>query len=220
MFPAVIFDDFFENPDIVVDLANSLDYEIGDGAWPGIRTEELGKIKGLKSFADSVTDKILRMFYPDKQFGYYAKLGFQKVKGFHEDQFHVKNRGWIHKDSGRAIGGIIYLDKDPEEETGTSLYKNKQLIFPHSHEEDSCKRRWYTGKDVSDEEYHNLFYSNPTHFEETVKVKNVYNRLFMFNGNEYHGVQTYGSHDRTRLTLAFFITYVNHNTYPFPTIRE
>ena len=127
---------------------------------------------------------------------------------------------WIHKDSGRAIGGIIYLDKDPEEETGTSLYKNKQLIFPHSHEEDSCKRRWYTGKDVSDEEYHNLFYSNPTHFEETVKVKNVYNRLFMFNGNEYHGVQTYGSHDRTRLTLAFFITYVNHNTYPFPTIRE
>ena len=153
-------------------------------------------------------------------FCYYAKVVFQKVKGFHEDQFHVKNRGWIHKDSGRAIGGIIYLDKDPEEETGTSMYKNKQLIFPHSHEEDSCKRRWYTGKDVSDEEYHNLFYSNPTHFEETVKVKNVYNRLFMFNGNEYHGVQTYGSHDRTRLTLAFFITYVNHNTYPFPTLRE
>ena len=220
MFPAVIFDDFFENPDLVVELADSLDYEMGDGAWPGVRTEELGKIKGLKFFADSVTDKVLRMFYPDKQFSYYAKLVFQKVKGFHEDQFHVKNRGWIHKDSGRAIGGIIYLDKEPQEETGTSLYKNKQLIFPHSPEEDSMKRRWYTGKDVSDEEYHKLFYSNPTHFEETLKVKNVYNRLFMFNGNEYHGVQTYGSHDRTRLTLAFFITYVNHNTHSFPTLRE
>jgi len=220
MFPAVIYDDFFENPDLVVDLANSLDYEMGDGAWPGIRTKELGKIKGLKFFADSVADKILGIFYPDKQFAYYAKLVFQKVKGFHEDQFHVKNRGWIHKDSGRAIGGIIYLNKNPEEETGTSLYKNKQLIFQHSHEEDSCKRRWYTGKDVSDEEYHNLFYSNPTHFEETLKVKNVYNRLFMFNGNQYHGAQTYGSHDQTRLTLAFFITFVNHSTHPFPTFRE
>tara|TARA_B100000902_G_scaffold308993_1_gene298309 strand:+ start:235 stop:897 length:663 start_codon:yes stop_codon:yes gene_type:complete len=220
MFPSVIYDDFFENPDLVVDLANSLDYEMGDGAWPGKRTEEIARIKGLKSFADSVTDKVLRLFYPDKQYSYVAKLVFQKVEGMHEDQFHVKNRGWIHKDSGRVIGGIIYLDKDPEEETGTSLYKNRQLTFPHSPEEDSCKRRWYTGKDVSDEEYHNLFYSNPTHFEETVKVKNVYNRLFMFNGNEYHGVQTYGSRDRTRLTLAFFVTFVNHNNYAFPTHRE
>tara|TARA_B100000965_G_C19539492_1_gene734901 strand:- start:683 stop:1345 length:663 start_codon:yes stop_codon:yes gene_type:complete len=220
MFPAVIYDDFFENPDLVVDLANSLEFEMGDGAWPGTRTKELGEIKGTRSFADSVTDKVLRMFYPDKQYHYFAKRVFQKIKGFHEDQFHVKNRGWIHKDSGRAIGGIIYLDKEPEEETGTSLYRNKQLVFPHTVEEDSLKRRWYTGQDVSDEEYHKLFYSNPTHFEETVKVKNVYNRLFMFNGNQYHGVQTYGSPDRDRLTLAFFVTFVNHYTHTFPTLRE
>jgi len=153
MFPAVIYDDFFENPDLVVDLANSLEFEMGDGAWPGTRTKELGEIKGARSFADSVTDKVLRMFYPDKQYHYFAKRVFQKIKGFHEDQFHIKNRGWIHKDSGRAIGGIIYLDKEPEEETGTSLYRNKQLVFPHTHEEDSLKRRWYTGQDVSDEEH-------------------------------------------------------------------
>ena len=35
MFPALIYDDFFENPDLVVDLANSLEYKPGDGAWPG-----------------------------------------------------------------------------------------------------------------------------------------------------------------------------------------
>ena len=49
----------------------------------------------------------------------------------HEDKYHVKNRGWIHKDISRVIGGIVYLSKDPEEDTGTSLYKNKQLTFPY-----------------------------------------------------------------------------------------
>lgn len=220
MFPTVIYDDFFENPDLVVDLANSLNYEMGDGSWPGIRTEQLGEIEELKFFADSVTDKILRMFYPDKQYSYVAKLMFQKIKGMHEDQFHIKNRGWIHKDHSRSIGGIIYLNKDPEEQTGTSLYKNKQLIFPHNKETDSCKKRWYTGKHVSDEEYSSLFYSNPTNFEETLNVKNVYNRLLMFGGNQYHGAQTYGSIDSIRLTLPFFITFVNHLTYPSPTLRE
>mgnify|MGYP003118723532 FL=1 len=220
MFPALIYDDFFENPDLVVDLANSLEYEPGDGAWPGVRTRELAEIPGLKEFRDLFLSKLLRLFYPDNHYDTFAKVVFQKVDGMHEDKYHIKNRGWIHKDISRVIGGIVYLSKDPEEDTGTSLYRNRQLTFPHGLAEDSCKRRWYTKKDVSDEEYHDLFYSNPDHFEETVRVKNVYNRLFMFNGNHYHGVQTYGSLGKTRLTLPFFVSFVNHPSYSYPLFRE
>ena len=47
--------------------------------------------------------------------------------------------------------------------------------------------------------------------EETVKVKNVYNRLVLFNSTSLHAVQTYGT--KERLTMAFFNNYIQ-NTLP------
>ena len=39
-------------------------------------------------------------------------------------------------------------------------------------------------------------------FEETIKIKNLYNRLVLFNNNTLHAVQTYGT--KERLTIPFF----------------
>ena len=217
-FPTIIYDNFFDDPDIIVDFANSLEYEGGDGSWPGKRTDDLQNID--MSFKKYFIDQILLMFYPDKLYDWYAKVRFQKVESMHEDQYHIKNCGWIHKDVTDAAGGIVFLDKNPAEDTGTSLYKKKNIFFPTSKQIVDCKKKWYTGEDVSDEEYASHFHSHSGNFDETVRVKNVYNRLLLFNGNEYHGVHTYGPPDHTRLTLVFFITFVNHVNLNYPLIRQ
>ncbi len=218
MFPTIVYDNFFENPDLVVDLANSLEYKMGDGSWPGVRTDDIGYHH--LEFKKLIMDKICRIFYPDSNYQWYAKTVFQKVEGMHEDKYHIKNRGWIHKDKNRLIGGIIFLNKNPEEDTGTSLYTSKKVVVPYSDEQDSCKKRWYTGHDVSDEEYRNCFDSNSENYKQTLAVENVYNRLFMFNGTSYHGVNTYGSIGNTRLTLPIFFGTIQHPEFNFPMYRE
>lgn len=217
MFPYIVYDNFFDDPDLVVDFANSLEYKMGDGSWPGVRTEDIGYYD--YDFKKIIVNKICRLFYPDSKYQWYIKTTFQKVEGMHDDKYHIKNRGWIHKDHSRILGGIIYLDKNPEEDTGTSLYRSRKMVIPYSEEHDSCKKRWYTGQHVSDDEYENYYNSTPENYEETLTVKNVYNRLFMFNGNSHHGVKTYGSVGNTRLTLPFFVSSITHPEYGFPTYR-
>jgi hypothetical protein len=42
MIPITIIDDFLENPDLVVDFANSLEYQKDEqGRWPGKRSNHL-----------------------------------------------------------------------------------------------------------------------------------------------------------------------------------
>ena len=45
---------------------------------------------------------------------------------FCEDKYDNKNRGWIHQDIDTWFGGIVYLTKNPEPDTGTSVYKVKK----------------------------------------------------------------------------------------------
>ena len=218
MYPSVIYDNFLDNPDAVAEFAESCEYHFNDGRWPGYRTKDLSEINpDLKT---NITRKIVNIFFPDKMATWYSQMAFQKVIPMHEDKYHIKNRGWVHLDSNVQFGGIIYLDKDPEEDTGTSLYKLKHTHFQHTDNEERIKRTFYGGEDVSDEEYEKYFMSTEKYYEETVRVKNVYNRLFLFNGQQLHGVQTFGSQGRTRLTIPFFFNWVNHHQYSAPFSRE
>ena len=218
MYPSIVYDNFFDNPDAVVKFANSLEYKKTDGRWPGYRTKDLYEID--EQFKEYIARKIVRIFYPGSDSTWYSSMCFQQVIPMHSDKYHIKNRGWIHLDSVVQFGGIIYLDKNPEDDTGTSLYRLKKTHFQHSDREEEIKRRFYMGENISDDEYEKHFYSTEEYFEETVRVKNVYNRLFLFNGREYHGVQTFGSNNNSRLTLPFFFNHVNHPRFQGPYYRE
>ena len=56
----------------------------------------------------------------------------------------------------------------------------------------------------------NLFHHNQ--FEETIKIKNIYNRLVLFNSDTLHAVQTYGT--KERLTIPFFNNYIQTKLPP------
>ena len=104
MIPTIIYDDFFEDPDKIVEYANTLDYPVNAGNYPGKRSLPLHEINpDLYSY---ITNRIVRIFYPDSESCHYESfMGFQKISAQHDDMYHIKNRGWIHRDDGYEFDG-------------------------------------------------------------------------------------------------------------------
>ena len=175
MYPNLIVDNFFDDPDSIVDLSRDLKYSPSeDGKWPGLRSDNLHRIDyGLFDF---VCRKISHLFYPDCE-GWTYHLSFQKVMPFSKNQYDKKNWGWIHKDKIN-FGGVIFLTKKPDDDTGVTIYRPKRGAYnmpPHIEE---VKNMHFFGNDVDDDRYYESYDTYHNQFEETIKVKNIYNRLF------------------------------------------
>ena len=208
MYPNLIVDNFFDDPDSIVDLSRDLKYSPSeDGKWPGLRSDNLHRIDyGLFDF---VCRKISHLFYPDCE-GWTYHLSFQKVMPFSKNQYDKKNWGWIHKDKIN-FGGVIFLTKKPDDDTGVTIYRPKRGAYnmpPHIEE---VKNMHFFGNDVDDDRYYESYDTYHNQFEETIKVKNIYNRLVLFNSNSLHADQTFGT--KERLTMPFF-NYFIQNTLP------
>lgn len=212
-YPIIVRDDFFEDPDSIVELANSVDYSINQDAWPGKRSAPLQEIN--QRFFDYFTSKVFECFglVPS---GAEIEAMFQKITPYSQNKWDIKNRGWIHLDSANSVvfGGIVYLTKNADKDTGTSIYRPKEGFYYDNPEERKMKRKLYGGEDVTDDEYAQKYNSYNDQFEETIKVDNIYNRFFAFPNTAWHGVRTFGTEER--LTIPFFCRRVdfpepNHN---------
>ena len=198
-YPLTIIDDFFEDPDGIVEIANSLQYTpTEDGRWPGARTPTLSE-SNPDLFA-YLGNKIHNIFYM-RPFSWRMMMHFQKIQPFHENVWNKKNRGWVHQDP-HPFGGIIYLNKNPEINTGTSIFRVKKGFARMKDEDLRCKESLYLEQDIPQEQYDSHWDNVNNQFIETITVENVYNRLLLFDGSCYHGVKTFGSQER--LTLNFF----------------
>ena len=200
-YPITIVDDFFEDPDAIVKMANELKYYPPDtGNWPGMRTKQLHVVEDR--FFQYFGEKIMLLFHDNTPEYWKLQSHFQKILPFHEDQYDKVNRGWIHQDLDTYFGGIVYLTKDPEPDTGTSIYKTTTGFAMQYASELKLKERKYRGEEVDREEYCKAYDAAHAQYKESVKIENVYNRFVMFNNKTHHGVQTFGT--KERLTLNFF----------------
>ena len=200
-YPITIVDNFFEDPDGIAEQAMELRYYTpNSGNWPGTRTKSL-HVEQPRFFAH-FGGKIHLLHYETVPEYWNLQCHYQLIHPFAEDKYSKKNRGWVHKDIDTWFGGIVYLTKNPEPDTGTTIFRVKR-VFSHQHiEEIEKKEALYRSEEVDDVEYEKAYDNMRNQFEETVTVENVYNRFVMFNGNTHHGVQTFGS--KPRLTLNFF----------------
>ena len=200
IYPITIIDDFFSDPDAIVKMASELEYfDTEDGRWPGKRTRPLHEVNS--TFHNFFARRLLSTFHTALPNCLNAHVSFQLVDPFveNEDKWDKENRGWIHADSPCQFGGIVYLTKDPDPDTGTSIYRAKRGF----HEIDpDAKEKLYQSKEMRPGEYSKGFDEMFYQFEETVSVSNVYNRLMLFDGTTLHGVRTFGT--KRRLTLSFF----------------
>lgn len=200
-YPIVIIDDFFEDPDAIVKLANSFKYYPPDtGNWPGSRTKQLHLID--ERLFNYFGERIHLLFHDTAPDYWNMQVHFQKIMPFSDDKWHKTNRGWIHQDIDTFFGGIVYLNKDPEPDTGTSIYKAKRGYSLQTKEELNMKESLYKGEEVDPAEYEKAWDAAHEQYVETASIANVYNRFVMFNGKTHHGVQTFGT--KERLTLNFF----------------
>ena len=221
-FPVTVVDNFFPDPEKIIEFSNTLKYikdEYGGGRWPGIRCDNLATINNQQcyDFGQYVIRKVNNLFWQDEVETTAAALHFQKIKPFvkeKKDQFDPTNKGWIHKDY-KQLAGLVYLSKDPQEDTGTSIYNFKNGIYNYYQEDLNYKRKLYSGKPFDKKEYLKAFERNQSYFYETINIKNVYNRLLLFNGQEFHAAQTFGYGEKERLTLNIFIDDHFPSTPPF-----
>lgn len=201
MYPITIVDDFFEDPDAIVEMANGLKYYPPDtGNWPGMRTKQLHLVENR--FFNYFGEKIHLLFHDNSPEYWNMQTHFQKIKPFHEDKYHQLNRGWVHQDIDTHFGGIVYLNRDTEPDTGTSIYKAKKGFALQYKEEIQMKEAHYRGEEINIDDYVKAYDAAHEQYVESVKVENVYNRFVMFNNKTHHGVQTFGT--KERLTLNFF----------------
>lgn len=204
LFPVCVIDDFYTNPYDVREFALSQKfYPNEDGKWPGARTSPIHEIN--KELFRHFCDKILSLFYNMYEVtNFKIDTYFQKIKPFHPEKFNKRNRGFIHQDH-TLFGGVIYLDPDPEERTGTSIYTFKNKWYCKNNPDtiaNNIKFKTYGGEKLTTEDMDNWDKSRDQYFE-SVRVENVYNRCILFDGNEHHGVPYFGT--KERLTQVFFV---------------
>jgi hypothetical protein len=225
LFPVCVIDDFYTDPYAVREFALSQKfYPNTDGRWPGARTEPIHIIN--ENLFHHFCEKILSIFYDMNQIqNYRISTLFQKIKPFHSDKYNEINRGFIHRD-GVLFGGVIYLDTDPEETTGTSIYTFKNKWYCNNdldNKANNIKFKKYGGTNLTDDDMISWNESRNQYFE-SVRVENVFNRCILFDGNSFHGVPFFGT--KERLTQVFFVediifdTSNNKSSSKYPLIKD
>ena len=213
-YPIIVIDDFLDDPDYVRDLALSVDYDPDTGGYyPGKRSDFIHNIDNRLFL--HLGQKLFSIFGspPDS---WVIEMQFQKTPPqFPEDEFDIRNRGWAHRDCPRTyFGGVIYLNKNPDPNTGTNIYKCKNGFVQYLPNEGEIKRRFYkttiNGKSndllLDYDEYKKEYDKFHEQLTVSLKVDNYYNRLVLFGGETPHGANSFGKEDR--YTLVFFATDV------------
>lgn len=181
LFPIVICDNFFDEPDSIVEYGKSLPYK-SLRILPGSRTEALHLVN--KDFFDWITTKSLKLIYPTNDMGYVADARFQKIP------VNLEHDGWIHTDKPSELTAVIYLSKHTD--TGISFYKAKnKMTFK---DKQNLKYDYFENPNRSEEELEKIKQAkkfNNDFFEETVHVKGEYNRCVIFDSSIFHGAHTF-----------------------------
>tara|TARA_B100000700_G_scaffold170147_1_gene187904 strand:+ start:195 stop:881 length:687 start_codon:yes stop_codon:yes gene_type:complete len=220
-FPTVCYDGFYKDPDSVVDFALSLDYYSDVGRYPGCRTKCLSTIDN--EFARTSLHKFLSMYddFDEPDIVIDGETSFHKTWRFSKHQDSLANDGWIHKD-GALVAAVVYLSKDPDPNSGTSIFKRRlgeelPPIPEVSYEVLGDKK----AVDVNSiKEYERTLIENNKSYNVQMEVKNAYNRIICYDGNQNHAPSNFWRDDEEfRLTQVFFIDDIQCFSKKIPSTR-
>ncbi len=223
-YPTVVVDNFFKNPDIIREFGLSLEYEVAeDGRWPGERSVFLHEVNQL--LYHFMIRKILSVYFDLHNVEVKwddIQMMFQKVKKFDDLKDTVKNKGWMHIDEEQTFAGIIFLTPNIDKDCGTSIYrlKDEHKDFVMSDYMPTAKKAFYSKNNIDLDEYEKEYNKLHEKFEPITIVKNIYNRLIMFDSKEYHAANQYFTDGDERLTFVFFFKNVQCNKKPLDVLHE
>jgi len=199
-FPITCVDNFFKHPDEIVNLANTLDYKSSpDGLWPGARSPELHHVN--PALKNAICSKYLKLHLSATIIGFQCTAYFQKI----ESSLGGLGEGWVHNDTPHMHTSLIYLNKDENLKSGTSLFRPKKGIGPMYTTRNNMKKREFNLGKLSAEDAEKYRAESNSDFEETVRFSNVYNRCIGFDAMEWHAANEFSQKTKNpRLTLIIF----------------
>jgi hypothetical protein len=221
-FPITCVDNFYSEPDKIIDFALSLEYGKDElSIFPGQRTKMLHEIDSY--FFNLFCKKIFSLFFnvDYDELKWRVQTGFQKTYKYEcsEKNINEVNSGWIHIDDEMILAGVIYLNKFPNIDSGTSFYNSYSEDFIV----ESLKIRddFYRNKSVSIDEYVELKTKHNSNFCKTAEFKNVYNRLVAYDSQYWHKESSFlmDSED-FRLTQVFFVSEIEYSNKTAPPISR
>lgn len=128
MYPTIIKNNFFKDPDGVVKDTNIIKwYEpSSNDNWPGYRSDNLFNIN--RSLHDLIISKILKLYFnKETVIINETKIHFHKIN-YKDWVEHEKKKTKMHKDPCE-LAGVIYLNKNTNNfNTGTSFYDDNTNI--------------------------------------------------------------------------------------------
>ena len=132
---------------------------------------------------------------------------FQLITPYSKNEDDVINTGWIHRDDGDDLAGLIYLTPNANLNSGTSLFNLKpeyedDFTWYGGHPE---KQSFYgEGKSIT-ETYQKAMLKHNNKFYEKTRFYNLYNRCVLYDSNEFHKANSFNTGEDERLTLVFFM---------------
>ncbi len=209
LFPTIVVDNFFDDPDYVLGLAKTVEYtDPSPTNHPGVVSKK--KIQEIDNrLFNTIVQKIFGYFWDLRNpLKYMVDIEFQKIDSLGE--------GVIHVDSAGALAaGIIYLDKNAPRDTGTSFYRLLDDRYEIKQEFLDSIAKDHAGDTVDGIDQ--IRRDHHSRFEETMRVQNQYNRLVFYSGDVWHTATSY--QNQTRNTLRFFVSEVLSNHQNFPLLR-
>jgi hypothetical protein len=202
--PTTVVDDFFDEPVMVKEFALAQSYSKDQfNQWPGKRSESIHKLN--PDFFSNTINKFLRIFYTENANIEWSGFGFfQRISD-------VYDQGWIHVD-GTLITGIVYLNEDNNAASGTTIYQPKILGEQMMHVDKRTESIEYPKKS---KDYKNYREENANQFEESIVLKNKFNRLVAFDSHLYHAGNDFSNSDQSdRLTMVFFLDKLYTDGFP------
>lgn len=197
-----IYDNFYENPDEVRNFAMSQNFKVFRNehgyAIPGLRSQPL-RIINQNIFAEFRNKIIKRVFGVYQNYGYEFEFDISVSTQF---QITRKSDGdsWVHRDEDNTFAGLIYLNPNPPENSGTIFYRLKnETLLNEKYPTIRNRNRLNRFDDVDN--YEKIF-------EVSQVIKNVYNRAIIFTGSDScHKSDYYFGKGikESRLTQPFFV---------------
>tara|TARA_A100001201_G_scaffold129547_1_gene114968 strand:+ start:216 stop:896 length:681 start_codon:yes stop_codon:yes gene_type:complete len=211
MIPPSYVDNFYDDPDPIVNTAWGLKYHgpKSDENFAGFRTDCISSIN-YEFFSFSVNRFLSCFFEIQSDTRWKASVNFHK--NYCHDQYnphHPFNLGWVHVDDVeqfRTIAGVIYLNKNTYPNSGTSIY-NLNGDYDDSFE--WGLRSFNRGTSEDEHLYTNLHFNHNKQFDLAVEFKNRYNRMVAYDGHEWHSQSCLWVPGECRLTQLFFINFIS-----------
>jgi|TARA_R100001460_G_scaffold54441_1_gene93612 hypothetical protein len=222
IYPTIIIDNFFTDPDEVRKIGLELPKPDNYNLYPGVRTKPLHESR--LDFFNWSTNKIAAAMFQhqphDQKIEFNAYQSFQAIKPNPNE-----GMGWIHNDNDYEFTAIVYMSK--HKNCGTSFYRREQGFFPFqdpNHVNNNTIKQEYYGSDKKyDARYKKARDGNNRGYEKTLQVDSIYNRLLIFDSYQYHGVENFydPENKEDRLTLiTFFKDIKGYNRAPVPNVRR